>query len=615
MGTVIAVLKQFNNIRKKANITNRALSDPSSIGQMIIEKIIAMIKGLIIGVIVDFGWLFLIIIVVVGGLSSLFSSFKTFNGDTYDSYNELSYEKNIGEWADNLSSEELADFEKLGIPINSKHVKEYLKIEDKSYEKYVDTTMTVKVVSNKGGSSTTQKPYQLELTQASKPYRLWWQLLMGVDSLYDKDETGWAKIDILNKAKEDLKPYYTWGYNKYTKDVTTSVRTHSEYYVDGHLVSSDMEQVDTTEYYPLPLADKIETCLADFNFTIKENVLSYSSPYTSGQRNVATSHSQEQIGVDDKNQPIYKTVTYESVTWTETKVEMIEDIEQSVETTINPARFKTFIDLYKIPSSDLYVVQAVFDSNFGEAPPSQDFMEIFTRAVDVLNGYEDSGAGGGIISGNDGGGGISGPITPSEIVGKIPLFLQYDSRWGSKNYAITSYVQTIAETGCGPSSFAMIATGLGAVNPSMDLNKDGVLDPYESCQYSLANGFRTVDQGTYWSFFASIGKKSGLKVKQVGKNQYSEVVAALQQGNPVIGTFGFGHFTSGGHFVAFAGVDQSGKLIVRDPNYGGSASKIESRWRRWGVPYTQQQVQDFVNHLVEPNLAFSECKQWWIFSK
>ena len=42
--------------------------------------------------------------------------------------------------------------------------------------------------------------------------------------------------------------------------------------------------------------------------------------------------------------------------------------------------------------------------------------------------------------------------------------------------------------------------------------------------------------------------------------------AALLSGSPVICSVGPGDFTSTGHFIVLAGIDEQGRLLVRDPN-------------------------------------------------
>ena len=74
-------------------------------------------------------------------------------------------------------------------------------------------------------------------------------------------------------------------------------------------------------------------------------------------------------------------------------------------------------------------------------------------------------------------------------------YKQGDKRWGSKSYTITgSSKQTIASSGCGPTSMAdIMATWI-----------DKTITPVEMCAYAIKHGFRTKTSGTAWDFFKSV---------------------------------------------------------------------------------------------------------------
>lgn len=152
--------------------------------------------------------------------------------------------------------------------------------------------------------------------------------------------------------------------------------------------------------------------------------------------------------------------------------------------------------------------------------------------------------------------------TGDGISSEIPLFHQWDSRWGYKPYGSHG---TIASSGCGPTSAAMVITGLQGNLGNLDENHDGILDPAEAADYSVAHGFRCED-GTDWGYFASIGRATGLNVRQYSVSQYQQVYNELKAGHPVIASMGPGHFTSGGHFIVLVSVLPNGKIKVNDPN-------------------------------------------------
>lgn len=178
-------------------------------------------------------------------------------------------------------------------------------------------------------------------------------------------------------------------------------------------------------------------------------------------------------------------------------------------------------------------------------------------------------------------------VNPTVLLQNIPLFLQWDGRWGNKAYGRSG---TIGTSGCGPTSFAMIATGLDAYVSELDLNRDGILDPYEASVYSVSIGGRIDGLGTAWDFFAKAAAATRLKVTQVGPQEYKKILENLQKGNPVIASMSAGHFTKGGHFIVLKGLDSNGKIIVNDPN------SIDNSNVSWDI-----------------NIIVSEAVQFWIY--
>lgn len=75
----------------------------------------------------------------------------------------------------------------------------------------------------------------------------------------------------------------------------------------------------------------------------------------------------------------------------------------------------------------------------------------------------------------------------------LTYYSQIDSRWKNKMYSSTNnYSQTIGSSGCGPTSASMIVTACkGAITP------DKMSDLF--VQY----GYRSANDGTYWSRFSS----------------------------------------------------------------------------------------------------------------
>lgn len=99
-------------------------------------------------------------------------------------------------------------------------------------------------------------------------------------------------------------------------------------------------------------------------------------------------------------------------------------------------------------------------------------------------------------------------------------YKQADKRWGSKPYTITgSSKQTIASSGCGPTSMADI----------MAFWIDKAITPVEMCAYALKHGFRTKSSGTAWDFFKSIAGAYGFS-RFVQTKSMATARAALKEG-------------------------------------------------------------------------------------
>lgn len=156
--------------------------------------------------------------------------------------------------------------------------------------------------------------------------------------------------------------------------------------------------------------------------------------------------------------------------------------------------------------------------------------------------------------------------------GEIPLFIQWDSRWGYKKYG-SDYM---ALTGCGPTCLSMVYTGLtGETN----------MNPYEMAKKAQAEGFYVENVGTSWSIMTKMATELGLVSRQVTFKK-ERILQLLQEGTPIICIMGPGDFTDNGHFIVLTGVDSDGNIIVNDPN-----SKINSS-KSWSVESIMSQTKN-----------------------
>lgn len=153
-------------------------------------------------------------------------------------------------------------------------------------------------------------------------------------------------------------------------------------------------------------------------------------------------------------------------------------------------------------------------------------------------------------------------ISGEYVENGIPLFIQWDSRWGNYAYGRSG---TIGSSGCGPTSLAMVVvalTGNQSVNPKV------VAD------WSAANGYRVEGVGTSWGLFPAGASKWGFNCQELSVFS-SEISQKLREGKVLIASMGPGHFTKYGHFIVLRGITESGKILVNDPN---SSDKSKKEW-------------------------------------
>ena len=152
-----------------------------------------------------------------------------------------------------------------------------------------------------------------------------------------------------------------------------------------------------------------------------------------------------------------------------------------------------------------------------------------------------------------------------EVVGNVVFYSQIDPRW--KNDAFGKTSSTIGSSGCGVTSFAMVAATLTGNN---------AITPKEISKLWGEKGW-AIDGGTRWSAFDPNGaaKEYGLKAETIFANQGShfnqntidKITAALRAGKLVIASGD--HKTStlftGPHIIVIRGVTADGKFLVNDP--------------------------------------------------
>ena len=150
----------------------------------------------------------------------------------------------------------------------------------------------------------------------------------------------------------------------------------------------------------------------------------------------------------------------------------------------------------------------------------------------------------------------------------LTYYNQTDSRWNNHIYSSAGDAsQTIGTSGCGPTSAAMVVTAI-----------KGTITPPEMGDLFVQYGYRSANNGTYWSAFRWVAD-----VFDIGYQECSNLDTAVdlvRNNNYVIVSCANGLFTTGGHFIVIVGIDGD-TLKIYDPYlYSG---KFDTSTRRGKV--------------------------------
>lgn len=141
-------------------------------------------------------------------------------------------------------------------------------------------------------------------------------------------------------------------------------------------------------------------------------------------------------------------------------------------------------------------------------------------------------------------------------------YLQTDARWKNKPYKTVGENTTIGHSGCGPTAAAMLIETITGQK----------FTPEDACNWSMANGYKALGNGTYYGYFKPQFAAHGIDcdmlnwVKTYGKPDHAnhkKVEEMLKQGYYFIALMGPGLWTTSGHFVVLWW--QDGKMCILDP--------------------------------------------------
>lgn len=157
------------------------------------------------------------------------------------------------------------------------------------------------------------------------------------------------------------------------------------------------------------------------------------------------------------------------------------------------------------------------------------------------------------------GSGAGQTVSGGKVINNCVHYLQWDSKWKNVKYSTHTSSQTIGNSGCGPSSMAMIMATF------IDKN----ITPVEMCELAVKSGNRTYDNGTKWDFYEYVYDHYDGFSKFVQTSSVETLKAGLKDGALAVCSMNSNdnHFwTSGGHFIVAIGYDSDGYIYANDPN-------------------------------------------------
>lgn len=146
-----------------------------------------------------------------------------------------------------------------------------------------------------------------------------------------------------------------------------------------------------------------------------------------------------------------------------------------------------------------------------------------------------------------------------ESCASVPLFMQWDQRWGYIPYGS----DVAGLTGCGPVCLSMAA---------YYVTGDERMSPDRMIRFAKENGYCVYGNGSSWTLISEGGRRLGLDVTELPLDQ-NRIFANLEVQNPIICVMGPGDFTDSGHFIVMTGIED-GLIRINDPNSYANSEKL-----------------------------------------
>lgn len=175
--------------------------------------------------------------------------------------------------------------------------------------------------------------------------------------------------------------------------------------------------------------------------------------------------------------------------------------------------------------------------------------------------------------------------TPNIQLGEyagLTYYSQLDNRWRHKIYSsVGNTSQTIGTSGCGPASAAMVVSSI-----------KGNITPDQMADLYTRYGYRSPNQGTYWSAFKWTADVFNIEYSECYR--LDDAINKLKNNNYIIASCNQGLFTYGGHFIVLVGIEGNYIKIYDSYLYNGKYDVASRRGKAIVKGYTiYVSIQDF----------------------
>ena len=190
---------------------------------------------------------------------------------------------------------------------------------------------------------------------------------------------------------------------------------------------------------------------------------------------------------------------------------------------------------------------------------------------------------------------------------KLTYYSQADSRWGSIMYSNHGdKSQTIRSSGCGPTSAAMIVSA-----------SKGIIIPPTMAQIFNDNGFRSSNNGTYWSAWPFVADFFDFK-EYHPTSSFSTMKSYITQDKNkdgisdyfVVVSCGYGLWTTGGHYICIMDyIPETDEFVGYDPYF--YTGKFNTASRRPAKVRTKDNIAYIKSSAFK---TYSNAKNYWVYS-